>query len=264
MVKNYIEGLKKRRVLRMLDHGVLWGEDPSGGEEGRSSSSTEDTTISDDSDEDHVGDDLFDNGGKKNRKKKKVKKPSGGGSWILRQSVPKFLDFFKGNNNNNGNNNGGGDSRNGGENGNIDSHIGIKLTTSLEDLLYTLVVKNVMKGVVNVVGNIHGVGIGGLADIKIRALDPSSGGFRSNGGDVEEQLNYPQLGIITEQLLSQMQLAAPLLKLLPIKLQRSLLQNLIIILTFTIRDALRGVQLNLLGSTFKLDLTPIHFKYVAR
>lgn len=242
VVKSYIQGLKDRGVLIPLDHVKLWGD-----------------SDWEDEEEDHVGDDLFDDRTKGGGKKKKLKRPSGGGSWILRQSVPSWLGFAATNDKEDTE----GEKKE--EDHHEHHHIGIKLTSGLEETLYNIVVRSVMKGVVGGVANLHGLGIGGVGEVKLTRIKgvkrAGTERRKERPGAYQEQYNYPQLGIVTEQLLSQMQIAAPLLKLFPIKLQRCLLQNLVIILTITLRDALRGVHLNILGSSFRFDLQPIHFKY---
>jgi len=238
LINNYISSLKKRKILVPLNHVKLWSDDDPHPDD------------DDSEEEDHVGDDLFSTKPKA-REKKKIKKPSGGGSWILRQTIPSFFDKVK--------------DKDKDKDITHPEHMGIKLTTMLEDMLYNVIVKAVIGGILSGLSGLHGVNLAGIADIEL-SVDRQEQPQTPDDSNSQEfppppEYSYPQLYFVTEGLLSQMQIAAPLLKLFPLKLQRELLQNLILLLTVTVRDCLLGIRLNILGSSVKLDLAPINFKF---
>ena len=172
--------------------------------------------------------------------------------------------------------------------------LGEKIGLAIEDVAYKVICFQVMGVLARGLGSLHGINVMGHADIGIKAeqapiLPPNlatgpycttdsyarqafqnaiSSKSRKKRKTQRNKNNHDpyctadaadavQRHAVIETLLSQCQVAAPLLKLFPLVWQRALIGNLVIVITAVLTDFLEGLELQVLGHRLEVKLKPI-------
>lgn len=161
--------------------------------------------------------------------------------------------------------------------------LGEKIGVATERAAYKAVCKALMSVLARSLGSLHGISVMAHSDIRITmeqtpSLPPLAGHIPGSDGN----RNYAQATIksvmqrgsranrnrkpkddfiqkaaVVETLLSQCQIAAPIMKLFPLAWQRALLGNILSMVTALITDFCEGVEFQLLGHRLALSFTPI-------
>lgn len=159
--------------------------------------------------------------------------------------------------------------------------LGEKISLAVEMVAYKAVCANVMGILAKSLAALHGINVMGHADIFIKAeqvpvlplLDMGSVSknyatlafqnamskkSKKRQRGVKPPLNDSvQRQAVIETLLSQCQVATPLLKLFPLVWQRALIGNMISLITSVLQDFLEGVEFQILGHRLELVFKPI-------
>lgn len=162
--------------------------------------------------------------------------------------------------------------------------IGSKLGETTETAAYKAVCAGLMSFLAKSISTLHGVNVMTYSDIRLwteyaPALPTLSAGIipgiGQNRNYAEEAFqdamrrgakkkrpnkrtdNFIQREAVIETLISQCQIAAPLLKLFPLAWQRAMLGNIVIMATAIISDFCEGIEFQILGHRLSLAFSPI-------
>ena len=163
--------------------------------------------------------------------------------------------------------------------------LGEKLGETVETAAYRAVGGGVMSFLARLISSIHGINVMRHTDIRLFAEQapnlPPSAGFipGTNGGSSYAQGafetvlrkgskkskkrrrkrddSFIQRDAVVETLLSQCQIAAPLLKIFPLAWQRAMLGNIVTLVTATMMDFFEGLEFEILGHRLSFAFVPI-------
>ena len=159
--------------------------------------------------------------------------------------------------------------------------LGEKIGLAVEMVAYKAVCANVMGILAKSLSAMHGVTIMGHSDIclqteNVPVLPPLVGAenadcyasqaiqnaLRKTSSSKKKKrkrknAEFVQRNAVTEQLLSQCQIATPLLKLFPLAWQRALIGNLITMITSILSDFFEGLEFEILGHKLSMVFKPI-------
>mmetsp|Transcript_16248 Transcript_16248/g.37424 ORF Transcript_16248/g.37424 Transcript_16248/m.37424 type:complete len:941 (-) Transcript_16248:220-3042(-) len=164
--------------------------------------------------------------------------------------------------------------------------LGEKIGVAVEMVAYKAVIHNVMGILAKGLSAMHGATVMGHSEICLQtehipilpplAGDPGAGSDSSYASQAFQNViqkttsphrrkkrkrkqgyDFVQRQAVAEQLLSQCQIATPLLKLFPLAWQRALIGNIISVITSVVGDFIEGLEFEILGHKLSLAFKPI-------
>lgn len=168
--------------------------------------------------------------------------------------------------------------------------LGEKIGEAVEKAAYKSVCAGVMSFLARLLSSLHGVNVMHYSDIRLyveqapdlpplaAGIIPGSGRYANYAqGAIEKAMRkgtkrrkkrgskmyrspyeaFIQRDAVVETLLSQTQIAAPLLKMFPIAWQRALLANCIVMITAIFADFFEGLEFQILGHKLSFAFSPI-------
>lgn len=163
--------------------------------------------------------------------------------------------------------------------------LGEKIGETAETSAYKAVCQSVMSVLARSLSGLHGINVMGFSDVRLfkeqtPSLPPLSESFPP--GNYAQEAVYDavrrgtkkknkqrstklrstrdafiQRDAVVETLLSQSQIATPLLKLFPLIWQRAILANIVTLVTAVITDFCEGLEFQILGHKLTISFTPI-------
>jgi hypothetical protein len=163
--------------------------------------------------------------------------------------------------------------------------LGEKLGETVETAAYRAVGGGVMSFLARMISSLHGINVMQHTDIRLFAeqspdLPPSAGFIPGTAGGASyaqgafenilrkgtkktkkrrkrRDESFIQRDAVVETLLSQCQIAAPLLKIFPLAWQRAMLGNIVTLVTATMMDFFEGLEFEILGHRLSFTFVPI-------
>lgn len=166
--------------------------------------------------------------------------------------------------------------------------LGEKIGETAELSAYKAICRSVMSILARSLSGLHGINVMGFSDIRLfmeqtpdlPPLSATPGIYRSNNYAQDavqdavrrgskkrikqhsmklrsERDTFIQRDAVVETLLSQSQIATPILKIFPLMWQRSILSNIVTLVTAVITDFCEGLEFQILGHKLMFSFTPI-------
>jgi hypothetical protein len=162
--------------------------------------------------------------------------------------------------------------------------LGEKIGDAVETAAYKAVCQAVMSFLARLLSSLHGINVMGYSDIRLFAeeapefpdsdtdefrrarRDAFSAAMRRGAKSSNKKRrkraastvsDFMQRDAVVETLLSQSQIAAPLLKVFPLNWQRALLGNIVTLVTCVMADFVEGLEFQILGHRLSFAFAPI-------